>query len=770
MRNRVGYLLKILSVSLFLLLYSSPDASAAQAQLAWNQSTVPSIIGYKVYYGTHSRNYPFVIDAGANLSYTVTGLSGSLAYYFAVTAYTKDTESGFSQELICYLITAATSPSGQITPAGTTALTRGGSQTYSIVPNPGYKISDVLLDGVSIGPVSQYTFSNLSACHTIAANFTSLAANYTISASTQGSGSISPSGTVSISPGTSRTFTITPAANYKISDVKVDNASVGALSSYTFTKVAANHTIAATFSPISTCTISATVQGSGSISPSGTVSVPSGTSRTFTITPAANYKISNVKVDNALLGALSSYTFTNVAANHTIAATFSPIPTYTISATVQGSGSISPSGTVSVPSGTSRTLAITPASNYKISAVKVDGRSIGAVSSYTFTNVTANHNIAAAFAPIKYTISASVQGAGSITPPGTKSVLAGTDSAYTITPAPYYKLSDVLVDGKSYGAVSGKTSTGAVTYSFKNVGGDHTIHAIFFMIPPPVADAGPDQDVKSGSKVTLSGSNSTDSLSGIASYKWTQTFGPPVKLSNPSAPGCSFAAPNIASGRMLAFNLAVTNKAGITKSSSCLVNVSATDRAPSANAGADQTVYPYTNVTLDGSGSFDPDGSIATYRWVQIKGPHVEISNVNTTHASFVAPNPGPLGASLVFSLQVTDHFGLTTRDQCTVNVVNADQPPVADAGPDQTAAALSSVTLDASGSYDPVNSTESYRWKQIRGVPVTLSDPTAKNPLFIAPADTNAQSANLLFLLTVTDAQDGLSATAKCAVAVKLQ
>ena len=59
----------------------------------------------------------------------------------------------------------------------------------------------------------------------------------------------------------------------------------------------------------------------------------------------------------------------------------------------------------------------------------------------------------------------------------------------------------------------------------------------------------------------------------------------------------------------LAFNLAVTNKAGITGNASCLVNVSGTDKAPSANAGANQIVIPYTIVTLDGSGSSDPDGT-----------------------------------------------------------------------------------------------------------------------------------------------------------------
>ena len=481
-------------------------------------------------------------------------------------------------------------------------------------------------------------------------------------------------------------------------------------------------------------------------------------------------------MDGVSVGAVSTYTFSNVTANHAIAVTFAPVTTYTISATVQGSGSISPSGKVSVVSGTNQTFTITPSANYQISGVRVNGRSIGAVSSYTFTDAAANHTITASFAPIRYRIWASFEGGGSISPSGTLSVTSGAKQSFTISPAADYKLTYVLIDGESIGAASSGGSSGlvpsskstrTVSYAFTNVAADHTIQAVFTRIPPPVTDAGPDQVVESSSIVTLNGSNSTDAVSGIASYKWTQAAGPAVKLSNPTAAICTFKAPGITSGKALAFNLAVTNKAGITGKASCLVNVSSADKAPSANAGADQIVSPYANVTLDGSGSSDPDGAIASYKWVQINGPNVEILNAHTAYASFVAPDAGPPGASLVFQLQVTDQFGLTMRDQCTVNVVNAEQPPLASAGPNQTAAAMSSVTLDGSGSYDPVNATDSYRWKQISGAPVTLSDPMAEAPVFTAPAYVDAQSSDLLFMLTVTDSSDQLSATAKCVVTI---
>ena len=547
------------------------------------------------------------------------------------------------------------------------------------------------------------------------------------------------------------------------------------VTTYTFNNVTANHSISATF-VLNTFTITSAAGANGSISPSPSATVSYGASQTFTITPDTSHRVAGVQVDGVPVGAVTTYTFSNAIANHTIAATFAPIITYTISATALGSGSISPSGKVSVVSGTNRTFTITRYGNYEISGVKVDGKSIGAVSSYTFTNTAANHTIVATFALIKYSIRTSFEGGGLISPSGTLSVSSGAKQAFTITPAGNYQLAYVLVDGEAISAVSiggsnglipsGK-STRAVSYIFTNVTCNHTIQAVFTKIAPAVADAGPDQVVASCSTVTLNGSNSTDTVSGIASYEWTQVSGPPVKLSKPSAPVCTFTAPKSTSGKVLAFNLAVTNLAGIRGNASCLVNVSGADKALSANAGADQIVTPYTNVTLDGSGSSDPDATIASYSWVQINGPSVEVLNANTAHASFVAPDVGTPGASLVFQLQVTDQFGLTMRDQCRVNVVNAGQPPFANAGPNQTAAAMSSVTLDGSGSCDPVNSTDSYRWKQISGVPVTLSDPTALTPVFTAPAGSGAQSADLLFMLTVTDANDQLSSTAKCLVTV---
>ena len=78
------------------------------------------------------------------------------------------------------------------------------------------------MDGSSVGPVGTYTFTNVTANHTISASFTLV--NYTITASAGTGGSISPSGNVSVGCGSDQTFTITPDPCYMIADVIVDGS------------------------------------------------------------------------------------------------------------------------------------------------------------------------------------------------------------------------------------------------------------------------------------------------------------------------------------------------------------------------------------------------------------------------------------------------------------------------------------------------------------------------------------------------------------------
>jgi len=107
--------------------------------------------------------------------------------------------------------------------------------------------------------------------------------------------------------------------------------------------------------------------------------------------------------------------------------------------------------------------------------------------------------------------------------------------------------------------------------------------------------------------------------------------------------------------------------------------------SPSANAGQDQSVLSQAAVTLDGSGSQDPDGDAITYSWRQTSGTAVQLSAITAEAPTFTAPATGINTLSLEFELTVTDIHGATATDICTVEVqptgsVDSDGDGVADA------------------------------------------------------------------------------------------
>ena len=57
--------------------------------------------------------------------------------------------------------------------------------------------------------------------------------------------------------------------------------------------------------------------------------------------------------------------------------------------------------------------------------------------------------------------------------------------------------------------------------------------------------------------------------------------------------------------------------------------------APVANAGPDQIGVSAGQITLDGSGSYDPEGDALTYEWRQVSGPSVSLAGMNTAQATF---------------------------------------------------------------------------------------------------------------------------------------
>lgn len=95
---------------------------------------------------------------------------------YAVAYGTVGTPPVLGSTSASYTLTAIAGIGGSISPAGTIALTQGGNQTFAIKPDEGYAISDVTVDGKSVGAVGSYTFVSVAEAHTIKAEFSKMKA------------------------------------------------------------------------------------------------------------------------------------------------------------------------------------------------------------------------------------------------------------------------------------------------------------------------------------------------------------------------------------------------------------------------------------------------------------------------------------------------------------------------------------------------------------------------------------------------------------------
>jgi autotransporter-associated beta strand protein len=150
-----------------------------------------------------------------------------------------------------YLITARAGVGGRISPENGIFVPHGGSQSFAIVADAGYRIAEVSVDGASVGAVASYAFTNVSAAHAISATFVRSAFTITPSVlgGSGGHGSVSPATPQSVAAGSTPTFTFTPEPGYHVDAVTVDGSPVAmtATNAYTFPAVGADHRLLVSF-------------------------------------------------------------------------------------------------------------------------------------------------------------------------------------------------------------------------------------------------------------------------------------------------------------------------------------------------------------------------------------------------------------------------------------------------------------------------------------------------------------------------------------------
>ena len=477
-------------------LYSEADAQSASYTVTFNSNGGSVVSNQSAVYNATitapvaptKTGYSFAgwfSDAGLTSQFTFnTPITGNTTLYAQWTV------------IPTYTLTSSATSGGSITPSGATTVNYGGSQRYTITPNSGYHIADVFVAGVSVGAVASYTFENVTGVDKFLANIPPGNTAYLNGSNASGTTTITdcPDGTVAVgytgrtgawmdqfqlickqlnNDGTLGTQLFYTASNgtsggggpngpYILpADMVMVGATIdpygGYISGITgYGKTAASVIAAADNSTgYSALARMGGYAGGASI---GTAFSPNGTVIT------GMYLYSN--------GYSTGVSFRYTPVTRSISAQFAA-DTHAVTPSAGAGGNISPATPQTINHGSTTSFTVTPNAGY---AAAVGGTCGGTLvgTTYTTSAITADCTVDATFTSIpSYTLAASAAVNGSICPSGTVTVYDGATQTFTITPAAGYKVTDVLVDGLSVGAVTG--------YSFTAVSGNHSISATFAM-------------------------------------------------------------------------------------------------------------------------------------------------------------------------------------------------------------------------------------------------------------------------------------------------
>jgi cytochrome c553 len=188
----------------------------------------------------------------------------------------------------------------------------------------------------------------------------------------------------------------------------------------------------------------------------------------------------------------------------------------------------------------------------------------------------------------------------------------------------------------------------------------------------PNADAGSDQNLTTGSIVTLDGSGSQDADNDPLSYLWTMVSRPAgssAALSDATLANPSFSAD--VDGTYV-IELVVNDGSVDSLPATVSIVASTANSAPIANAGPDQSVSAGTTVSLDGSNSQDADGDALNYAWTLVSKPAgsaTVLPDSATTEMVFITPD---VAGTYVVQLVVNDGTVDSTPDAVTITVTAA--------------------------------------------------------------------------------------------------
>ena len=437
---------------------------------------------------------------------TTVTVNDSVAFDYTFSAIDNNHTIVANFDIYRYEVATSVNDATMGTITATDSVDCGSAFDYEVIPEVGYHIASVEVDGVAETIADSSTFSSsitdIHADHSIVATFE---INHYLIDVTAGANGTIVSGDTVLEHGQDVTFTITPDDCYYISELIVDGEDQASLivpegMTYTFANISEAHTIEANFE-IYTYDMTETHTGNGTVTTADDINC--GDEYTYTITADMGWHIASIEfggttINNTMVepNDFNDTTITiNPVRQDTMLTVVFEIDHYTVSACAAVNGTITINDPVEVDSNMSTTATIVADTLNGYHIVEITDNRGGSMTFGNNTDVEATYNIdnvdqdievCATFALNEFHITATAGANGTIDPEGTDTIFYGETLTYTITAdQPCYYISAVDVDGES--VWTGYTdSISPYNYTFTAADFDqavveHTINAEFTM-------------------------------------------------------------------------------------------------------------------------------------------------------------------------------------------------------------------------------------------------------------------------------------------------
>lgn len=406
----------------------------------------------------------------------------------------------------------------------TFSVEKGESATLSIIPDVGYKIKKLLVNGynrTSYVSNNQYTINSISANTNVEAEFEAKPpTTYTLSIKATGNGTVSygeasikgKTSTFTVNEGTSVSISLTPDDGYKVKSLSVNNTDVTANitdNQYTISSINGDTNVEVTFEAKPFYSLSIDASGNGNAYYSETTirnqsqsfTIQEDASATVTFKPDDCYRVKSLVVNDADVTSKvvdNSYTINEIKANTKISVSFEII-THTVTIKSSGNGSATyndstireGASSFTINEGTSATISFTPDEGYRIKCVKVNESDVTSNienNKYTINNIREEITIDVEFEAIPtYSLNIVVSGNGSASYNGTTirdqsknfTVFEGSSPVISITPDSRNRIKNVEVNN-----VDVTSSVVNNQYTISNINANTNVKIEFEPIPP----------------------------------------------------------------------------------------------------------------------------------------------------------------------------------------------------------------------------------------------------------------------------------------------